>query len=1748
MSTVFGAASRDDVERIRALVAGCDAEGTLAVVRARSDAGSTALHAAASTGSARAAAELLSLGAEIGSRDVEACASPLHVALGRGHFGVTLVLVRGGALADDDVPASRARSLDGWASSPLGTPPNAATNTAPRDRAGATPADELFSMAAPLVRSMRAATRAARKHLADSFVMSNDSSGGGHSGNRGRLASSDAASDTVPMRRPRFSSSDSSTVVPQRLRFRSDDAADVSVFGRLAAGGSVEVFDEVPAPLVCSSARSDAFFEDLHHADWATPAPPRRGPLPMDVPDDAGSFTTPPALAQARACANIACAPSVGAPATADDDAREWSWRSPVFAWGEDQRQLGFVSGARSASSPRGLDVEEIDERIVSVSAGAHHSLLLTADGSVLAFGDGTGGRLGLGSLASPNDGSSRCVSATQPARVTFPVAPNSRFVVSAIAAGPRHSLALAGGVLFAWGDGASGALGLGALSGDGTVDFEISSPRRVEGGALRRVRLIAIAAGAHHSLAVDATGSAFAWGSNWASQLGARELAHAPSRSREKPPAPSGPWTVWTPRRCDALRDGNPIIALAAGDSYSLLATSDGDVFCAGCGNGDWTRLSFDAGAADRIDAIADFRSVSARIASTRTRARGRSIAASSSNATALAALASYGFSFAQSHEATGGESNADDGSWSTVSTRRMAAVESPRSGGGSSSAKRGAAALSSPAERVSRPAYIRAVSAGRSHALAIDATGRIWAWGAPGTDDLCGFSDEDSPQSCGGGSSGAGGSGGGSSGAATGLDVWPQWGTPRRLPFFSNAAVPIIRVSAGVLHSVAVDDEGRVFSWGSSRAHDRGLLGHAPSIGGGAAQNLRANVPRRVQTLAQALDAAAGAHHTLVLCGVYSPPLPPLRPSVADYALTALRGERASPRALVLDDDDPRIELSPIVELWGAASIPPPRANSDTPLRADAAWARAREGHRIYAPIVAAEISAGRDLASLWRDGECGGDAISLATTPTDAATVFVVPSLRSLCERALLSSGAVRDISSAARMLILGRRHASHGLCAFAGAFLAANAGAMLAATAAPRSRDLLCGVDMIDVAGELASWGWAPQRVLTANRLAACESLRARIRLFKAFKRRIAGLIRPSGKWGGLNPRLPRLLEAAAVDEAVRVRALLFAGTHGSVADDEEVNQGRGDTAATVVAAHGDGDSTAFDGAPSAAALAALLATPRAQQVGEAGFHAAFRTIMFARASSGGSSASPRAARSAGAHTGSDGDSVGEAAHERGNDGGGSGGGRASGEASPATLPAHLCTNLPPGAPAGSQSSLDRLAANLAEVGAGVGQSGYVRVLSGVRVGSRSSARRMISDMMVDDASAILRRIRTLRKKLGEASALALSAVTTRGARAFKALHAEQLGKLSRRGPWAAEAFVYSPHIVALQALVRTVLEDAALDADYAARLADLDADIAAVIVLLDELRTVGLDDASLVAAGITEATPAADVMTAAALVAAGATPTDAVSAIVGASLAQKTKVAAGSSASDVGSTPSPLTVPSPPSSPVLLETALVMGVTGTPAPTLSPILARLAQADYGRLSPAAAASTGAPWKKIASPVPRAAPAALATPTSPTSRSIAAPALSIAAGASQQRPPGGSPQSMSAAKTVPSTPFKISVAPPTSPSHASRGTPSLRNILADESARAEARDARDVWEARKARELEEMRLPTKWRPAALNASTSKSTAQSLADIQRAQEAARNARPPSSSPAAGNNAWRLVGAARDRATNAGSGAGPI
>ncbi|PNW75480.1 hypothetical protein CHLRE_12g528350v5 [Chlamydomonas reinhardtii] len=197
------------------------------------------------------------------------------------------------------------------------------------------------------------------------------------------------------------------------------------------------------------------------------------------------------------------------------------SRRGELFMWGlGSSGELGLGQW-----SPLELAVPRqclVSTRIVSIAAGANHTLAIAETGALWSCGRGRDGQLGLGT------------NMDHPRLTRIPTLEGVR-VVSA-SAGVTHSMALAAdGSLFTWGNGQHGQLGHKSLEGTGVTT--IMTPRKIAeldpAPLTPDARVTAIAAGAYHSMALTVGGALLAFGRNDQGALGTGDKVNRWSPTR---------------------------------------------------------------------------------------------------------------------------------------------------------------------------------------------------------------------------------------------------------------------------------------------------------------------------------------------------------------------------------------------------------------------------------------------------------------------------------------------------------------------------------------------------------------------------------------------------------------------------------------------------------------------------------------------------------------------------------------------------------------------------------------------------------------------------------------------------------------------------------------------------------------------------------------------------------------------------------------------------------------------------------------------------------------------------------------------------------------------------------------------------------------------------------------------------------------------------------------------------------------
>ena len=222
-----------------------------------------------------------------------------------------------------------------------------------------------------------------------------------------------------------------------------------------------------------------------------------------------------------------------------------------------------FAFGGGSLSGGGGKEPELVKglegEVVAAVAAGKNHSLVVTAHGRLLSFGNDYYGKLGHGTRACARRNPTRVESCTYDDTTGSEPMPK----VVAVAAGNDHSLVISKnyGFLFSFGRGETSCLGHRDSKDHlrpRMVDWSIC--RYDEGFEGKPDPYTAIAAGHNHSVAVTKSGRLFIFGRG----------------------SFAGGWS-YGPDAIGGVMTGKKVVAVAAGVTHTLALVDDGTVYFSG-------------------------------------------------------------------------------------------------------------------------------------------------------------------------------------------------------------------------------------------------------------------------------------------------------------------------------------------------------------------------------------------------------------------------------------------------------------------------------------------------------------------------------------------------------------------------------------------------------------------------------------------------------------------------------------------------------------------------------------------------------------------------------------------------------------------------------------------------------------------------------------------------------------------------------------------------------------------------------------------------------------------------------------------------------------------------------------------------------------------------------------------------------------------------------------------------------------
>jgi len=236
-----------------------------------------------------------------------------------------------------------------------------------------------------------------------------------------------------------------------------------------------------------------------------------------------------------------------------------------VWCWGRnDEAQLGYSTtdlcpeelpnGQTRAVACHTFPFQVVGlERAVAVTAGGAFACALRDDGTVRCWGSNSAGQLGNG-LTLPS---------------ASPVAARGLSGITAIAAGARHTCAVAAGLVYCWGANDRGQLGQPTTSRQCTVGSE-SIACEPQPTAIDGVKgVVAISAGAAHTCARTVEGIVLCWGDGRYGQSGSGRASAMPG------PSPVGVLDG------DSFIEG--IVDLSAGADHTCARNADGVIWCWG-------------------------------------------------------------------------------------------------------------------------------------------------------------------------------------------------------------------------------------------------------------------------------------------------------------------------------------------------------------------------------------------------------------------------------------------------------------------------------------------------------------------------------------------------------------------------------------------------------------------------------------------------------------------------------------------------------------------------------------------------------------------------------------------------------------------------------------------------------------------------------------------------------------------------------------------------------------------------------------------------------------------------------------------------------------------------------------------------------------------------------------------------------------------------------------------------------------
>ncbi|MCL2793310.1 MAG: hypothetical protein FWD87_09485 [Spirochaetaceae bacterium] len=511
-----------------------------------------------------------------------------------------------------------------------------------------------------------------------------------------------------------------------------------------------------------------------------------------------------------------------------------------LWTWGDSSRgQTGLRMSAGNTSIPFPVGRET---NWASISAGNNHTVAVTTNGQLWAWGNNGSGQLGDGTTTNRN----------------IPVRIGTATNWASVSAGDNHTVAVTTtGQLWAWGRNWDGATGLNTTSGN------TLTPTRV-GTA---TNWVSVSAGDSHTVAITTNGQFWAWGNNQFGQLGDG------TTTQRNIPTRIGDATNWR--------------TMSAGDIHTVAVRMDGTLWAWGSNWDGRTGLGITSGntlTPTRVGEATNWVSVSAGSGHTMAIREGNTLWGWGSNGSGQLGDGTTTSRSIPAQVQSGTWTFVSAGSSHTVAIRTGGALwtwgsnREGQLGNGTVGAFTNSntpiqvtmATVTLPVPTVNT---VTAVAAGNSHTLVIGANGTLWGWGnsdngQTGLRMLGGT--PTAPLQAGIATNWASVSAGAFHTVAvtTNGQLW-AWGnnqfgqlgngttTNHDVPVRIGTATNWASVSAGERHTVAVTTTGQLWAWGRNWDGATGL----DTTSGNTL------TPTRVGIATNWASVSAGAFHTVAV-----------------------------------------------------------------------------------------------------------------------------------------------------------------------------------------------------------------------------------------------------------------------------------------------------------------------------------------------------------------------------------------------------------------------------------------------------------------------------------------------------------------------------------------------------------------------------------------------------------------------------------------------------------------------------------------------------------------------------------------------------------------------------------------------------------------------------------------------------------------------------------------------------------------